>query len=235
MSMRLDPEFAKIVESLVIVAREVSTKNHSADQTVLENLQYLKGRGRPKSQGQTSHEQGQEAPVVDIGAEATARILSSLQVITDGMKTQGEHTRQLGKVDGSTGEPALVELVGKGLAELFFDPDGGPAWVPSLGLLVAAVENPGGWLGASGTVGPDKPRVDDDLRGDIACWFDHGRAHYPDVHLKEDLETMLAILREYELRGDAVAYLDHDGMLTWGASDTFHLEAGGGRCENQPA
>jgi hypothetical protein len=215
------------VNSLVIAAREASAKDHSDDRTVAENLRYL---FRSKSAGKSGCEQ--ECAVAEEGAP---RILSSLQVIIDGMKTQGERTWPLGKVDESTGEGALVELVGKGLVELFFDPDGGPAWVPSLGLLVAAVENPAGWLGASGTIGPGKPRVDDDLRGDIACWFEHGRAHYPDVDLKEDLETTSAILREYELRGDAVAYLDRDGMLAWRACDTFHLEAGEGRREEQPA
>jgi hypothetical protein len=232
--MRLDPEFAKVVNSLVIAAREASAKDHSDDRTVVENLRYLRtGKIRSMLAGKSDYEP--ESAVVDIDADGAPRILSSLQVILDGMNSQGGRQRRLSEGAQPTGERALVELVGKALAELFFEPDGGPAWVPSLGLLVAAVENPAGWLGASGTIGPGKPRVDDDLRGDITCWFEHGRAHYPDVDLREDLETMSAILREYELRGDAVAYLGRDGMLAWKASDTFHLEGGEGRREGQLA
>jgi hypothetical protein len=232
--MRLDPEFAKVVKSLVIAARETSAKDHSDDRTVVENLGYLRtAKTQSKLAGKTGPEQ--ESAVVDIEGEGSTRILSSLQVIIDGLTSQGERQQQLNEGAEPAGDRALVELVGKGLAELFFDPDGEPAWVPSLGLLVAAVENPAGWLGASGTIGPAKPRVDDDLRGDIDCWLEHGRAHYPDVDLREDLETMLAILREYELRGDAVAYLDRDSTLAWTASDTFRLEAGEGCREDEPA
>jgi hypothetical protein len=101
-------------------------------------------------------------------------------------------------------------------------------------LLVAVVEDPAGWLGVSETIGPGDLRIDDDLQGDIACWFEHGRAHYPDVDLHEDVETMTAILREYELLGHAASYLDPDGRLAWRASDAFHLEAGGGRRNDEP-
>jgi hypothetical protein len=229
--MRLDPEFAKVVNSLVMAAREASGKDRSDNRTVVENLRFLRaGTMRSQLAGKFGYEQ--ESAVVGIVAP---RILSSLQVIIDGMASQAKRQWQLNEGAQPIRDGALVELVGKGSAELFFAPDGDPAWVPSIGLLVAAVEGPAGWLGASDAGGPGKPRVDDDLRGDIACWFEHGRAHYPELGLQEDVETMMAILREYELLGDAIAYVDPDGMLAWRVSDTFHLEAGGGRCEGKLA
>jgi hypothetical protein len=117
--MRLDPEFAKVVNSLVMAAREASTKDRSDDRTVVENLRYLRtGKMRSISADKYGHDQ--EPAVVGIEAGGATRILSSLQVIIDGMKTQGERTGQLAKVDESTGEGALVILVGKGLADLYF-------------------------------------------------------------------------------------------------------------------
>jgi hypothetical protein len=223
--MRLDPELATVVKSLVDIAHQTFAENKSREVVLVELLygmyqngligfwqeEYDYGTWRPERESPTSlidlvFNPSSLQSLVDDGIWQPLRLLNSLQIIIDSIIEQGERWNG-GGIVGRNRHDVLQYLLGLGLVDCV-DYYYKVYFIPSLSFLASVEKEPKKWSGA--TADRSEFFVDRGVKNIILNYERFSKERGP--YMKMD------VLRGFELMTGIVSFRHPKHGLAWKVS-----------------
>jgi hypothetical protein len=169
------------------------------------------------------------------------RILGSLELAIAALREHSQTLRSgASNIVEITSEETLLALAGSGRARLVSGAGGGFVWVPSIVLLrefesLVVEKEPKEGIRETSKQKYERTRtkkrlnrkrrirMDDLFTHHVRNLYKDMRLHFPGIPLDHDFVAISALIR-HEMAGEAIAYRDSDGHLTWKASEDFRRE-----------